>query len=501
MKKFLAIFVTVALLVSCVTALGVYAAHGIEVTELPVGVYPESEHDYPHDFHHRWIYTHPTEAEGLFVTFSEETSLDEEYHYVEEDGYQYIYYDEIFFYSVTRFDEWDDFVSYHGNELSGKTVYIPGNSFKIVMNTDFEGTAYGFSIDSISDVPPEDVNFVRYHLSDPEKVDYYAATGSDATTVKDTDATKKPGYAFCGWSDTFGGEAKYFAWDTIEVDGSVDLYATWEKLIIDAEDAFSFSNSSIGYTDPADNDYYMTDEHYDMMISNLFKNFGLGPIPGPIAAAVLSTYPSWEFTGSCYGMAASVFLNYYDAAEFIPATGAENLSEIRLTGDVISMVNYYQAQAASSYLCENIAPNPGTAVYAENLKNVYETLESGLPVLLTYYKDDYLVTMGHTVTLTGAFEDDSGNKYVVGYDSNFDYVNGECHYFRISPDYKEFNNCYNSPSRTTISRVTGFNWTADYEQFTAFDINGEGNPLVWYKIFFGHIFYWMQTVFSAVFSA
>lgn len=244
------------------------------------------------------------------------------------------------------------------------------------------------------------------------------------------------------------------------------------------------------------------------MIANFFKTFGLGPIPGPIAAAVLSTLPSWEFTGSCYGMAASVFLNYYDAAEFIPATGAENLSEVRLSPEVVSMVNYYQAQAASSYLCENVAAKPGTAVYSEQLKRMYETVKGGSPVLLTYYKGDYLIDMGHTVTMTGAYEDEYGNKYLIAYDSNFNYTIGECHFFRISPDFKEFYNCYNTPTTgfetmyyCDVVPVTGFNWTADYEQFTAFDINGEGNPLVWYKIFFGHIVYWMSTVFSAVFNA
>ena len=195
MKKFLSVILIVSLLVSCVTAFGVYAFETNRI-DLPVGVYPESEHNYQNDFRYEWTYTHPTEVAGLFITFSEETSLDEEYHYVEENGYQYTYYDEIYFYSVSRFDEWDNFKSWRGNELSGKTVYIPGNSFRIVMDTDFEGTAYGFSIDNISDIPPENSDFVRYHLSDSEKVDYYDTIESDSTTVIESEAVKNPGYAF-----------------------------------------------------------------------------------------------------------------------------------------------------------------------------------------------------------------------------------------------------------------------------------------------------------------
>ncbi|MBQ3007865.1 MAG: hypothetical protein IJD78_09940 [Clostridia bacterium] len=499
MKKLLAILVTVALLVSCVTAFGVYAAHGIEVTELPVGVYPESEHDYPHDFYHRWIYTHPTEAEGLFVTFSEETSLDEEYRYLEENGIQYVTYDEIYFFSRV-YNPWDDFVSYRGNELSGKTVYIPGNQFELTMNTDSEGTAYGFSIDRISVEPPENETLIRYHVNDTEKVDYYGCFGDGEAVIANANINGESGYAFSGWSTEPGGKAGYVAYDTLEAGKIHDLYAVWTKLLIEPEDTFNFSNGSVGYIPPADDNYYMTDEHFDMMIGNLFKNFGLGPIPGPIVAAVLSTYPSWSFRGSCYGMSASVFLNYHGIDEFLKVKGAEHLSEIRPDGEVVSMVNYYQAQAASSYLCENLAPFPGTAVYSEQLKNMYETVKDGNPVLFSYYSGKYLIESGHTVVLTGAFEDAGGNKFIVAYDSNNDYCSGQCHYYRISPDFTSISDSGFSPIDGGY-QIKGFNWTADYEQFTSFDINGEGNPLVWYKIFFGHIFYWMQTVFSAVFSA
>lgn len=500
MKKLLTVLVVVAITISTVTAINVFAATSQGgITELPIGVYPESEHDYPNDFYHAWIYTHPEEADGLFITFSEETSLDKEEHYVETEEISRVTYDEIFFQSSVQ-DPWNIHRIYYGNELSGKTIYIPGNQFAITLDSDSEGTDYGFSFDRISDTPPENEVMIRYHLSDPETVDFYDFPGDGEKIVRYTYATKKPSYAFCGWSDTVGGEAKYHAWDTIEADGSVDLYAVWEKLIIDAEDAFSFRNSFVGSTPPAEENYYMTDKDYDMMISNLFKTFGIGPVPAPIIAAVLSTYPSWNHTGSCYGMSASVFLQYHGAVDFLEWNDAEKMSDIELTGDVISAVNYYQAQSASSFLCENLAPFSGTAMYSEQLENMYETVKNGEPVLFSFYKQKYLIESGHAVVLTGAFEDANGNKFLVSYDSNYDYTKGECSYYRISPDYSVIYECHDYPHKEG-EEITGFNWTADYEQFSSFDINGNGNPLVWYKVFFGHIFYWMQTVFSAAFGS
>lgn len=242
-----------------------------------------------------------------------------------------------------------------------------------------------------------------------------------------------------------------------------------------------------------------------LQVSPVFSQFGLDGTQKKYPAQLSGGMRQRAALLRTYGMAASVFLQYHGVADFLSDTYADNLSEVRLNSKTISMVNYYQAQAASSYLCENIAPIPGTAFYSENLKNVYETVKSGSPVLLTYYKDDYLVTMGHAVTLTGAFEDSYGNKFVVGYDSNYYYTWGECHYFRITPDYSAFYSCYNSPKNTEEFQewhnvpVTGFNWTADYEQFTSFDINGEGDPMVWYRVFFAHIIYFISTLFSTVF--
>lgn len=502
MKKFLALIIAFLIIVSSVNVILVYADSS-NVIYVSGNTYPESDHEYQNDFYGKWEYTYSSEAEGLYLTFSDKTSFN---YYSEEDeeGWTGYYYDYVIISSLDS--DGNDIMesSYITQELSGKTIYVYGNKFRITLETDSKGTDYGFSIDRISHEPPENSIVIRYHFGDYEKVDYCDVFNNEEAFVRGG-LVKNRGFAFSGWSLQPNGNTDYYKDDIIADSGIYDLYPVYTKLIIAPEDSFSFLNGEIGYTYPADGDYYMSAEHYMIMLKNLFKNFGLGPIPGPIAALVLSTYPTWNFTGSCYGMAASVFLQYHGVADFLSDNYADNLSEVRLNSKTISMVNYYQAQAASSYLCENIVPTPGTTFYSENLKNIYETVKNGSPVLLTYYKDDYLVTMGHAVTLTGAFEDSYGNKFVVGYDSNYNYTWGECHYFRITPDYSAFYSCYDSPKNTEEFQewhnvpVTGFNWTADYEQFSSFDINGEGDPMVWYRVFFAHIIHYISTLFSSIF--
>ena len=438
MKKFICVFLSVLLTVSCVTGLSVFA----EETD----VYPESEHDYQNNIFQEWEYTYPMDADGLFITFSEETSLDPET--IEENDGLYLSEDYISF-----IDEASSQYSYfYEKQLSGKTLYVKGNKFTIGLHTNSAGTDYGFSFDRISHIPPENETLIRYHFGSPDEVDYYDCFGEDEAVLKyfQPDEIKRPGYAFAGWSSVYGGEIERFAGDRFEAGRVHDLYAVWEELLIDSEDSFSFLNHNIGGHPIAEDKYYMTEEHYNMMLANLFKNFGLGPIPGPIAAAVLSTYPSWEHVGSCYGMAALVFLNYHGVVDLLGDQDAENLSDLKLSPELISTVNYYQAQAASSFLCENAAPDPDSALYSEQLRKMYESVENGNPVLFHYYKGKYVVETGHAVTLTGAFTDFLGNHYVCAYDSNYRYTQGECHYYRISPDFTRIYDSYLYPDHQSV---------------------------------------------------
>lgn len=462
--------------------------------------YPESEHNYQDDMFCTWEYTYSGEAEGIFVTFSEETSLNGENHVVETEHGNAVYYDYIYL-SYQRDETWEYLYNdYRGKDLAGRTVYFPSNTIRITLSTDLTGSDYGFSIDRISDEPPENETIIRYHCYSPDKVDWYSCHGDGEAEVAQLDEIRNPGFVFAGWSTEPDGETtEHVAYDALEAGMVHDLYAVWRKPIIEFQDSFCFLNGDVGYSYPADNNYYMTDDHYNMMIKNLFKNFGIGPIPAPIIAAVLSTYPSWEFRGSCYGIAAFTFLQYHGVIDFLEGTNAKSLSGVRLNGEVISRINYYQAQAASSFLCENLAPQSGTPVYSEQIKNMFETVESGKPVLFSYYDygKPYLLSIGHTVVLTDAFSDVNGNHYLVACDSNYFYPTGECHYYRISSDFSTIYDCNRRLDATSVSRIGGFNWTADYKQFTSFDINGGGNPAVWYNVLFTHIVFWVKTVFSS----
>ena len=139
-------------------------------------VLPESEHDYANSFYQEWEYVHPEETDFLWVTFDENTFL-------ENGDYYDIYFEEgedITFEDVidqSKFYKTGDYVSifdgdgnlygnYQGTILAGRTLFIPGNSFKITLTTDSNITCYGFKVTSVSTEMPEDTYVVKYHFPD-----------------------------------------------------------------------------------------------------------------------------------------------------------------------------------------------------------------------------------------------------------------------------------------------------------------------------------------------
>ena len=164
-RKYLALFLCALLLLPAVSVNPAFA-EGQDV-------YPESEHYYSNNYYNEWTYTYPKEADGLFVTFSKKTKTEA------ADSFSSVSFeneDEISFEDVVT--QWaekkiGDYISvfdkdnrligvYQGNDLSGTTIYVPGNTFKITLTTDSSVTAYGFSIDRISDEAADDVIAVVY---------------------------------------------------------------------------------------------------------------------------------------------------------------------------------------------------------------------------------------------------------------------------------------------------------------------------------------------------
>ena len=164
-RKYLALFLCALLLLPAVSVNPAFA-EGQDV-------YPESEHYYSNNYYNEWTYTYPKEADGIFVTFSKKTKTEA------ADSFLNVSFeneDEISFEDVVT--QWaekkiGDYISvfdkdnrligvYQGNDLSGTTIYVPGNTFKITLTTDSSVTAYGFSIDRISDEAADDVIAVVY---------------------------------------------------------------------------------------------------------------------------------------------------------------------------------------------------------------------------------------------------------------------------------------------------------------------------------------------------
>ena len=104
-----------------------------EIKEMAIdpSEYPESEHPYANGIDETYRYQY-SGAYKLALTFSEETKL--------ENGIDFIY----------LLDASDQVVgTYTGTQLSGQTIEISGDTAKIRLVTDDDGTDYGFSLTSI----------------------------------------------------------------------------------------------------------------------------------------------------------------------------------------------------------------------------------------------------------------------------------------------------------------------------------------------------------------
>ncbi len=197
---------------------------------LPVNaqqVLPESEHRYKNDFYGEWDYTHSNkDAEGLFVTFSDNT-------YVEDgDDYYNIYFEDedITIEDVLEEGEQNkigDIISiydgdlnlvgvYQGDELAGQTIYVPGSSFKITLITDGSLTAYGFKVTNVTDELPEGATIFRYHMPDGSiKADVaYEDEWYGMTVSEDFMHVISGDEAIIGWKLP-NGENWYYASDSV----------------------------------------------------------------------------------------------------------------------------------------------------------------------------------------------------------------------------------------------------------------------------------------------
>lgn len=138
----------------------------------------ESAHPYENNCKDIWMYTSPSDAAKLLVTFDERTSIEEDF-----DDVLYIY------------GENDRLVGqYKGTELAGKTITVPGKNVKIKLDTDAAGTDWGFKVTGIKedadgsgetggDGEKEDQNLENAAVSVTEKCIYDGSAKTPELTV------------------------------------------------------------------------------------------------------------------------------------------------------------------------------------------------------------------------------------------------------------------------------------------------------------------------------
>ena len=457
---------------------------------------PESEHDYADNLEQRWDYTYPGEAKGLFVTFSEDTWV-EEYH-------GWIRIDDIVENGVVTVGgmgknilppsfktgdvivirgEGDKYVgSYRGGELAGQTVFIPGRSFSVTLITDGSITGYGFKVTAVEPCPDDYIREITF-VPGGDEAAFTETFTADSTVCFDDWYFNREGFAFVGWSDAEGGAIRF------DLDGEAPaadvpdtLYGVWVPLALGSEEVFSFHNSSWYFDVDGQDHYYMTAEDYHAMQANLFKNFGLGPYPTPVVSIVLATYRDWEFAGSCYGMSVVTALQHYGYLDVLSLQGAACMNDMEPDEELISLINYYQTQTATSFPAENKALVKGSANMRQQFRDLYRTVSQGNIVMLTYFAEGIeRLNQAHVILLTGCYITAKGDMAFIVYDCN-------------SSDYEYgwYDETFFVPAGSSTAvydgdNIDAFFWTDDFSRFTSFDIGGKTTPLAWYVSYLRHV--------------
>ena len=460
--------------------------------------YPESEHNYQNNLKQEWHYDYGEEVDGIYVTFSDKTSFEKANSSIvpvkpkgnidiyKKGDYLYVYGKDGLILKAT------------GKELAGKTLYIQGSSFDLCLETDSSVTDYGFSIDRISDTPPDDVAVVTYYCCETCSVKkLFCYNQGDEIKVEKGYYCNLEDSAFVSWLDNDGNE--YDEGDTLEFK-SVNLKARRIPLLLGSDEVWNFSNSD-PYFDPDYNGgYYLTTKDFLTMQKNIYKIFGIGVLPAIGLSVALMTYPDWYWNGSCYGMSATTLLQHYGEIDILANRSEKSLSELTNEDDIVSLINYYQWALAGSFLCENFSLDKGTKMYSQQLKDMFESVSAGNIVLFTYYTGETIKTSGHAVLLTGAYTQKDGTKVLVAYDCNRpeDYTSKAFEQrFYIDPDFTTIKRAYDYPTNWYME-YGEFNWTDNYSQFEAFDLNENGGVLSWYSLFFSQLGKFVKTLFSLI---
>ena len=459
---------------------------------------PESAHPYENGVVTEARYDCPGADRGIFVTFSEDTWVEPFSSHIIIIGPGQPQFTAGDLISPVR--RTGDYIAvldsrgntvgtYSGSELAGRTLYVPDSGFRVLLNADAQNNGYGYRVTEVRPAGKDDVRRIVYHTGGAaDAVKTVVCPRDESALFADGDdlpGGRREGCAFSGWSPVPGGTVTFDPGAPIpEALGDADLWAVWTPLCLGRDEVLTFSNSGWYFERGDSENYYMSAEDYREMQLNLYRTYGLGPVPGPVLSAVLATYPDWEWSGSCYGMSTVIALQHFGLIDLCGMQGVESVSELRADDALISRINYYQSQAATSWLTENKAYITGSAGYAAQLSMLYEAVAGGGLALFTFYPGAAFTETGHTVLFTGAYTRADGSRVLLAYDCNdpWDYRSGDHEVrFVISPDGKTVSDDWGD-------EAGAFNWTCDYDQFTPFAAEGEkASPLVWYRALLRHL--------------
>lgn len=477
---------------------------------------PESEHNYSDNFYGEWFYQGDKNAKGLLITFSWDTCL--EFSFTTDIIFPAVKDGKITVGDLVKSSYWSkrgDFLgiydgygeligTFDGYSLSGKTIFVGGNNFTIAMSTDEEYNYYGFKVTSVTPCYSDAVTEITYDpsIEGTTSITRSYLKNTDIELIKsfgkDNESIIPVNKALTGWATEKNGKASYSIDAVINTDSdSITLYALWTDVLLKPEEVFSFRNSDDYFIlDENEDRYVMNDEDFRTLQLNLYKTFGPGPLPNPALSIVIATFPQWPWQGSCYGIAAVTALDHYGIIDVKATQNAENLIDMKNDAELISYINYYQACVAGSFLIEDKAFITENYAYTRSLYNMYNSVKDGNIVIFTFYEGPAFTTYGHTVLFTGAYTDENGNHVLIAYDCNYpmDYYNGEyTTRFVIEPDFSDIHYEH-------ADSIGAINWTDDFTQFRAFDIDGNTDTISWYKALINHFVEMFTRFFNLIFN-
>ncbi len=490
-RKTIALFLSALMVLSC-AGLSVFAEDRTEVQMIRLADYAA-----------------PDGTPGLSVTFDENT------HTAAFDGDVELPADgEVTVNEVLDGDVWagdyfavwagDELVgTYDGEELAGKTLYIPGASYSVDLITN-GAEGYGFGVKNVIPFPIFGNVCVTYHsgLDDAVKTEYLRPNEgyvriADAFPL---DADEYDCLALAGWATEEGGSAVYAPGASIaeeDADG-LELWAVWTKVALGKDEIFSFNNYSGYYVnDERGEKYYMSKEDYRLLQLNIYKLYlGAAIVPAIGYSIAIAVDVNKDWSGSCYGMIVVTALQHMGKIDMLSMQNVSSVSELEPDDELISFINYYHVQQNCSWITENKGYKNMQAMYRTQLKGMCDELRAGKMVQFGYYHESTLTfksVSGHSVLLVGIYDDPDGNHVCIAYDANkpWNYEPGNYRTrYIVSPDYSEVTNTYGD-------EIVDIKWQSNFEQFEPFDRSGFGDVRSWYERLIEHI---MET-FSALFAA